>query len=398
MDKSKKVEFNISFHRMDTKSLLSGDTLEPFLNQSSGNLTEDKKANLDNVNVFQVVILSLILIAGFVGNILVVGVVALKCEMRTRTNIFFTNLAIAEIGTCVFCVPLMLMGLTRGRWNWGNEFCKVNCFMLQFWFLECVFTLIALSLHKYLSVYKPLKRIMNRKRTFLVILCTWMIAFLCATGPVLGWKKISNQSEAATCYFNNPTRTLHFAHVIFFSTISYMIPIIAIIIIYYNVIRVVQKHFKRIRDTGIIDDKGIRAKRRIVITISIVIFVFFLCWTPFFVNSVMSLLNVQRDFFRVALFCGFSFSVFSPVILVMRNPRFKRGFGEILTCGFFREGSQIDLGTSFGSNISHTNPSFEYIEERRCSAWYMSTQKNLLSLEPAPPERRLKLRWIETNL
>lgn len=382
---------------METKSLLSGTTLQPFLNHSSGNLTKDKEANLDTVDVFQVVILSLILLAGFVGNILVVGVVALKCEMRTRTNIFFTNLAIAEIGICVVSVPLMLMGLTKDRWIWGNELCKVNCFMLQFWFLECVFTLIALSLHKYLSVFKPLKRIMNRKRTFLVIICTWIIASLCAIGPVLGWKKISNQSEAASCYFNNPTTRLHFAHVIYFSAISYVIPLIGIIIIYFNVIRVIQKHFKRIRDTGIIDDKGIRAKRRIVITISIVIFVFFLCWTPFLVNSVMSLLNVQRDFLRIALYCGFSFSVLSPVILVIRNPRFKRGFGEILTCSFFREGSQ-DLGTSFSSNLSHTNPSFEYIEERRCSAWYMSTQKNLLSLEPAPPERRLKLRWIETNL
>lgn len=385
---------------MDTKSLLSGtSTLEPFLNQSFGNLTEDSEANLDGtVDVFQVVILSLILLAGFVGNILVVGVVALRCEMRTRTNIFFTNLAITEIGTCGVSVPLMLMGLTKHRWIWTNELCQVNCFMLQFWFLECVFTLIALSLHKYLSVFKPLKRIMNRKRTFIVIICTWIVAFLCAIGPVLGWENISNQSEAATCYFNNPTTTLHFTHVIFFSAIAYIIPLIGIIIIYFTVIRVIQKHFKRIRDTGIIDDKGIRAKRRIVITISIVIFVFFLCWTPFFVNSVMTLLNVERDFLRGALYCGFSFSVLNPIILVLRNPRFKRGFGEILTCSFFREGSQVDLGTSFSSNLSQTNPSFDYIEERRCSAWYMSTQKNLLSLEPAPPERRLKLRWIETNL
>lgn len=46
---------------------------------------------------------------GFVGNLFVISVVFRVPRMRTVTNLFIANLAIADILVIVFCVPATLM-------------------------------------------------------------------------------------------------------------------------------------------------------------------------------------------------------------------------------------------------------------------------------------------------
>ncbi len=50
-----------------------------------------------------------ILVAGVIGNVMVVLVVLLRPQMRTVTNMFITNLAVADLFVIVFCVPSTLL-------------------------------------------------------------------------------------------------------------------------------------------------------------------------------------------------------------------------------------------------------------------------------------------------
>lgn len=59
--------------------------------------------------VFLFIINLLVFIFGFVGNALVIGVIVWKPRMRTVTNMFILNLAIADLFVVVFCVPANLV-------------------------------------------------------------------------------------------------------------------------------------------------------------------------------------------------------------------------------------------------------------------------------------------------
>lgn len=59
--------------------------------------------------VFLFIINLLVLIFGFVGNALVIGVIVWKPRMRTVTNMFILNLAVADLFVVVFCVPANLV-------------------------------------------------------------------------------------------------------------------------------------------------------------------------------------------------------------------------------------------------------------------------------------------------
>lgn len=50
-----------------------------------------------------------VLVVGVVGNSMVISVVILRPVMRTVTNIFILNLAVADILVIVFCVPSNLI-------------------------------------------------------------------------------------------------------------------------------------------------------------------------------------------------------------------------------------------------------------------------------------------------
>ena len=175
------------------------------------------------------------------------------------------------------------------------------------------------------------------------------------------------------------------------------------IVLYWRIIKAVKSHCQRIRDTAIIDDRGILAQKKIIITLLFVLVAFVACWTPFFIYGILTLVTdasrLSRHFLRSAYICGFLYSVCNPIILGARNPRFRRGFKELITFQRIRRPSLSPSGAgSTSQSVGDRRPSAAYLAEKRCSVWFLSSQNSLLRLEPELPQRRRKLRWIETNL
>ena len=357
----------------------------------------------DGLVFLQLVVLFLTLVAGFLGNALVVGVVIFNRQMRTRTNLFLTQLAITGIGVCLFCIPFMIVALLKHAWVFGGPLCEFNGFVVPFWFSSSIFTLTAISIHKYFSIVKPLRKIITERRTLLIIVVVWVSAFACSIGPIFGWTEIVYKSSSSMCGPRFPHSALEISHTVFLILVVYTIPILAMILLYWRIIKAVKSHCQRIRDTAIIDDRGILAQKKIIITLLFVLAAFVACWTPFFVYGILTLITdprqIPRHFLRFAYICGFLYSVCNPIILGARNPRFRRGFKELITFQRIRRPSHSPAGAgSSPQSVSDRRPSADYLAEKRCSVWFLSSQNSLLRLEPELPHRRRKLRWIETNL
>jgi len=362
-------------------------------------------ASLDTIALFQLVILFLTLVVGFLGNALVVGVVICNRQMRTRTNIFLTQLAITGMGVCLFCIPFMVTALIKQSWVLGESLCKLNAFLVPFWFSSSIFMLTVISIHKYFSVVKPLRMIITHNRTLFIIAMVWLSAFACSIGPLLEWTEIVYKSSSSMCGPRYQHNASEISHTVFLLCVVYTFPILAMMFLYWRIIRAVKLHCQRIRTTAIIDDRGILAQKKIIITLLFVLAAFVACWTPFFIYGVLTLVTdvsrFSRHFLRSAYISGFLYSVCNPIILGSRNPRFRRGFKELIAFQGIRRPSPSPAGTGAGprpQSESPRCPSSDYLAEKRCSVWFLSSQNSLLSLEPEPSYRRRKLRWIETNL
>lgn len=92
---------------------------------------------------------SLIFVLGTVGNCLVLAVLLRSEHMGTKsTNLFILNLAIADLGFIVFCVPFQATIYTLDGWVFGPVLCKAVHFIIFLTMYASIFTLTAVSLDR----------------------------------------------------------------------------------------------------------------------------------------------------------------------------------------------------------------------------------------------------------
>ena len=72
---------------------------------------------------------AMIIFFSLVGNTLIIVVVLRHKQMRTTTNFYIVNLAVADILVTVFCTWVHLVNnLNNNTWVLGGFFCKFNTF------------------------------------------------------------------------------------------------------------------------------------------------------------------------------------------------------------------------------------------------------------------------------
>lgn len=91
-------------------------------------LGEIKKVPLYEI-VLKSYLYAMIIFFSLVGNTLIIVVVLRHKQMRTTTNFYIVNLAVADILVTVFCTWVHLVNnLNNNNWVLGSFFCKFNTF------------------------------------------------------------------------------------------------------------------------------------------------------------------------------------------------------------------------------------------------------------------------------
>ena len=87
---------------------------------------EGDLAGSTSTYIATVTIMSIILLVGITGNVLVPIVIAHSKDLRNSTNIFLVNLALADLLVILICLPTGFVELhsTPGVWYLGETMCK----------------------------------------------------------------------------------------------------------------------------------------------------------------------------------------------------------------------------------------------------------------------------------
>lgn len=85
----------------------------------------EKFLYLEPYEIVIVVLYVIVFVMGLVGNFLVCVSVLRNEYMRTVTNMFLVNLALADFLVILFCLPLTLLEDVRETWYLGLVTCKV---------------------------------------------------------------------------------------------------------------------------------------------------------------------------------------------------------------------------------------------------------------------------------
>lgn len=122
---------------------------------------------------------SIIIILSVGGNGIVCYIVFRARRMRTVMNFFIVSLALSDILMAIFCIPFtFLANLVFNYWPFGEVLCPIVTYLQVVTVFLSSFTLVAISLDRYIAIIYPLRRKMTKKQAFIVIASIWVVSFL----------------------------------------------------------------------------------------------------------------------------------------------------------------------------------------------------------------------------
>lgn len=177
----------------------------------------------------------------FFGNLLVILVVTLNRRLRSITNFFLANLAVADFCVAVFCVYQNFFMYIVTNWILGEFLCKMYLFIQSLSNTASIFILVAICAERYFAIIYPItsKQILTPRRLKLKILAVWVTSILYSL-PKFIWgnivmNKFSNGNGNETmCVLNRQMYNSKLADMSHFALL-YCIPLLIMSLLYTRI-------------------------------------------------------------------------------------------------------------------------------------------------------------------
>ncbi|XP_053456777.1 atypical chemokine receptor 4 [Nycticebus coucang] len=126
--------------------------------------------------IFLPVFLTIAFIVGLAGNSIVVAIYAYYKKLRTKTDVYILNLAVADL-LLLFTLPFWAINAVHG-WVLGKMMCKVTSALYTVNFVSGMQFLACISIDRYLAVSKAPSQAGVGKPCWIICVCVWMAAIL----------------------------------------------------------------------------------------------------------------------------------------------------------------------------------------------------------------------------
>ncbi|XP_055959159.1 octopamine receptor 1 isoform X2 [Patella vulgata] len=283
-------------------------------------------------------ILSISSFLTLVGNTMVVTVVIRHPGMRTRTNLFLMNLALADFLVGLLPVPFAISTLVMGTWIFGDVLCTIVGFLNAFCLVASIHTLMYISIHKCYSITRPFSDPFKLSRILIMMAAAWFWAGVSATITVTGLTYVRYKPGTSQCGPQYPHDIKSYLHHYIIQATNIIIPLIIMIYCYGRMFYEIRKHAVRLQKNSTIEgDVLLAQQKRAFWTLFTVLACFIVCWLPYHGYASYLVLtksfkstNFLRHFNPVAYMFGYINSACNPIIYALRSPSFRQGYKEIL--------------------------------------------------------------------
>lgn len=274
-----------------------------------------------------------------VGNLLVCAAVGLNRKLRTVTNYFLVSLAVADICVGAVAIPCAILtdvGLPRHRLHLCLLMLSVLITLTQ----SSIFSLLAVAMERYIAIFMPFRYhvLVTPRNATLVILATWLLAFLIGLVPLMGWHKTPPAS--GDCFFVLVVDMTYMVYFNFFACV--LAPLLVMFLIYARIFVMVWRQARRVglersRPGG---ERQVRARMRretkMAASLFLVLFLFAVCWIPLHVINCFLLLcprcAVPLELLLAAIILSHANSAVNPFLYAYTMTAFRDTFKAIVLC------------------------------------------------------------------
>lgn len=290
-------------------------------------------AKWDMIHIILPPYIFIISLLGLLLNSFVLAVFAVQRDRLTVPEIYLSNLALADF--------LLLCGLpfwgvyilNKFHWSYGDALCKLVNSMIGINFYTSSYTLVMISVDRYLALVKTMKARWLRRKLYAKVICfiLWLLGLLLSM-PTIVHRKVMfiEEFETMSCvldYAHGSSWKL--AHQILMNVMGFLLPVLVIVFSSWNIIKALAQ---RMESGGFHDNNDTKA----TVLIYAVTLLFLLCWTPFQVFTFLDtlcdvkLLDETLWFYalnmggQVSGYLAFLNSTLNPLLYVFSGQYFRR--------------------------------------------------------------------------
>lgn len=306
--------------------------------------------------IFSVLYL-IIFLLGMFGNFLVCFVVARQRTMQTVTNFFISNLAVADILLCLFCITLTPTYTFLGRWIFGTFLCHLVAFLQCCCVYLSTLTLTSIAIDRFFVIIFPFRPRMKVCTCLFVLLLIWICAIL-LTFPYGYYTKIVvldiDNISVTLCEEAWPNEDIRKLFGTVTSILQFFLPFLIILLCYLCIFCKLQNNKKKLSKSknsnkGRIE-KNLRKKTSTNQMLVLMVGIFGVCWLP------LNLINILEDFyahinespfynllFFMSHLVAMSSVIYNPFLYAWLNENFRKEFKTILPCLFVNISTHREL-------------------------------------------------------
>ncbi|KAK9513592.1 hypothetical protein VZT92_027111 [Zoarces viviparus] len=334
---------------------------------NNGSTYVDEYAELrKSLHIMSLVVYSLAFVLGVLGNGVVIWVTGFKMK-KTVNSVWFLNLAVADFLFTAFLPLSVTYAALDFHWPFGKFMCKLNSAINLLNIFASVYMLVVISVDRCVSVVWPIwaQNHRNVRKASCVSLGVWVLALILST-PYFVFRDTGPSyfdEDVINCFNNfafsddyetpsvNQLRLLRLqAMTITRFLLGFVVPFTVIVSCYAVIVH-------RIRRNRTLASHSSRPFKIIVAVITI----FFLCWAPFHIMTLIEMVNFLPAYrsltlnhvttIGIPISSGLAFlnSCLNPLLYVFMGQDFKdkvrKSILNVLETAFQEEDSGSHTGT-----------------------------------------------------
>ncbi|XP_050293424.1 RYamide receptor [Anthonomus grandis grandis] len=288
---------------------------------------------------------AIIFVVSLVGNLCVCYIVMQSPRMRTVTNYFILNLAIGDILISLLCVPFTSVTIMLQYWPFGAFMCPLVNYVSTLSVFVSAYTLVAISIDKWLLIIYPLKPRISKRFATGIIAAVWVFAGITVlpTGifarmiqpPVKDEFDAYQRCDKYLCQedFTEVGEVYGVTYTTVLMIFQYIIPLIVLIFTYTSIAAIIWCRRIPGEAENNRDRRMARSKRKMIKMMITVVLVFTMSWLPY---NLFMLFHTSIDVtFQPYLYVfvhvlAMSHACYNPIIYFYMNTRFREGLCLIL--------------------------------------------------------------------
>lgn len=317
----------------------------------------------------------ILMVASFLGNILIITVIRKSRELRrSPVNIFILSMSVSDLSIPLLSIPHNIKYLYVGTMWFGGDFgsilCKIVPFATDVPTAVSILTLLAIAVERFECVHCPTKQPFTARIHKQIVCLIWLFAAISHSFYLYSMQTTHDRSTSI--YYCRPTwyqkwvenlKALRVQGTVVMAVLFH-VPVILLTVLYSGIIVTLRR--RKIEMAEHITSRAARKRekqnRKVAFMLVTVVAVFVVAYTPYTVFLFLFLFSppgfqMPCDLSFIAHFLFYSYSAINPIIYYCFNNKYRQGFKQFLSCQLvFAKASrahEYQLRTQSGRSQSH---------------------------------------------